>query len=97
MTTPRKLKDPNPLNFYDVRRVKIAPPYFESISLGFDIYNLEHSIGKWIEQNLKGRFYIGRVTELDSDNQYVKVIKIAFEDPKELSFFTLACPHLKYK
>jgi len=97
MSSPRKLKEPNPLNFYGIRQVRVPPPYFESISLELSRYNLEQTIIKWITENLKGRFYVGSITELNKSNQYVMLLKVAFEDPKELSFFTLACPHLKYK
>jgi len=75
----------------------MPPPYFESMSLNMQPYNLEKTIIKWIVENLRGRFYVGTITELNSDNQFVKVVKVAFEDPKELSYFTLACPYLKYK
>lgn len=97
MSSRRKITQPNPLNFYKIRQVEVPPPYFESINIELKTYNLEKTIVKWITENLKGRFYVGQITELDSSNQFAKVIKVAFEDPKELSFFTLACPHLKYK
>ena len=92
-----KIKEPNPLNFYDARQLKVLPPHFESIVIDMRIYNLEKTIVKWIRQNLKGRFFIGNVVSLSSDNQYHSGIKVGFEEPKELSYFTLACPYLKYK
>jgi hypothetical protein len=30
------------------------------------------------------------------DGKITSMVKVGFEDPKELSFFMLACPHLKY-
>lgn len=92
-----KIEEPNPLNFYGIRRVRIPPPHFECINVEMRIYNLEGTIIKWIEQNLKGRFYVDNAMHLDSSKQFQNCIKIGFEDPKELSYFTLACPHLKYK
>ena len=86
----------NPLNFYDIRQLKVPPPHFEYITIEMRKYNLEQTIVKWIEKNLKGRFYVGAMYELDKNNKQVKVIKIGFEDPKELSIFTLSCPYLKY-
>lgn len=97
MINQRKLKNPNPLDFFNVRQLKVPSPHFECISISLDTYNLEHTITKWIEDNLRGRFYVGKITELDADNQFKKMIKIGFEEPKELSYFTLACPYLKYK
>lgn len=97
MTKLPKLQDPNPLNFFEVRQVKILPPHFEHINVVMRLYNLEETIVKWIADNLKGRFYVGQTTTLDSQKQYQKVIQVGFEEPKELSYFSLACPHLKYK
>jgi hypothetical protein len=91
------LKEPNPLNFFEAREVAVLPPHFETINLDMSIYNLEDTIIKWIKNNLKGRFYARRITGLTSNNKFNPVIKIGFEEPKELSYFTLACPHLKYK
>jgi len=31
-------------------------------------YNLEGTIIKWIEKNLKGRYYVGKITNLNSEN-----------------------------
>jgi hypothetical protein len=92
-----RLKDPRPLNFYEARQLKVLPEYFESIDLSMSIYNLEDTIIKWIDNNLNGRYFVAKATALDSNNQYANIIKVGFENPKELSYFTLACPHLKYK
>ena len=92
-----KLDTPNPLNFFGVRQVRVPPPHFEVMNIQMNRYNLEDSIAKWITKNLKSRFYVGKITNLDISNQYVQTLQIGFEDPKELSYFSLACPHLKYK
>jgi predicted secreted protein len=92
-TIPQKI---NPLNFYGIRKLQVPPPHFEYLTIEMSRYNLEQTIIKWIEQNLKGRFYVGAIYELDKNNKQSKVIKIGFEEPKELSFFTLSCPYLKY-
>lgn len=93
----KMLKDPNPLNFFEVRELSVLPPHFQTINLDMSIYNLEDTIVKWIKTNLKGRFYARRITGLTSSNTFSTIIKVGFEEPKELSYFTLACPHLKYK
>ena len=92
-----RLDNPNPLNFFGVRRLKVPPPHFETMYFAMNTYNLEDTIVKWIDKNLKSRFYVGKKTILDSSKQYSQTLQIAFEDPKELSYFSLACPHLKYK
>lgn len=75
----------------------MPPPHFEYVTIEMRRYNLEQTIVKWIENNLKNRFYVGTIHELDKNNKQAKVIKIGFEDPKELSLFTLSCPYLKYE
>ena len=92
---PHKLKEPNPLNFFDLRLLKVPPEHFEYVSLPMK-YNIEDSMKRWIEDHLKGRFFIGRTLEIDSSNQIQTCIKVGFENHKELSYFTLACPYLKY-
>ena len=59
-------------------------------------YNLEASVSKWITENLKGKFYIGKSVAITDEGQISLVLKIGFEEAKECSYFTLACPHLKY-
>lgn len=86
----------NPLDFYGIRQLKVPPPHFEYVTIEMRRYNLEQTIVKWIETNLKGRFYVGSIHELDRNNKHSRVIKIGFEDPKESSIFTLGCPYLKY-
>jgi len=90
-----KLKKPNPLNLFHLRQLKVAPGHFEYIIIPMR-YNLQDSIARWIVDNLKGRFYIGKTLDVDTSNQLGTMLQIGFEEPKELSYFTLACPHLKY-
>ena len=88
----------NPLNFFNMRRIQFCPTHFETIDITMS-YNLEKSIDTWIVSNLKGRYFIGThmvVKSEDDISKVTKVIRIGFEDKKELSFFTLACPLLKY-
>lgn len=89
------LKEPNALNFFKIRQFKVPPGHFEYICIPMK-YNLEDALVRWIDEHLKGRFYVGKTLALGSDNQINPSIKIGFEEPKELSYFTLACPHLKY-
>lgn len=83
---------PNHYNFFDIRKLDVPSPHLEFIVIPVT-YNIENSITKWVEKNLKGRYYIGRTP----DQQQGKLaLQIGFEDPKELSYFNLACPFLKY-
>ena len=89
------LKEPNPLNFFELRKLKVPPGHFEYITLPMK-YNLEDALIRWIEEHLKGRYYVGKTLSTDSSKQITTYLKVGFEDPKEISYFTLACPHLKY-
>jgi hypothetical protein len=86
----------NPLNVFKIRKTTYLPNHFECANIPFT-YNIQDAVEKWINSNLKGRYYISKDIELDSKNTINSVIKVGFEDSKELSFFMLACPHLKYK
>lgn len=90
-----KIKEPNALNYYDMRQVDILPPHFEVITTPMT-YNIDDSIASWVQRNLKGRFYVGRGVVI-VDGKIESAVKIGFEDPKEASYFALACPHLKYR
>ena len=88
-------KEPNPLNVFNVRQVKSAPPHFDYINIP-QKYNLEQSLAKWIKKNCKHRFYLGKNVVLDSERKMVNVLTVGFEQNKDMSYFMLACPHLKY-
>ena len=86
---------PNPLNYFDLRRVEVACPHFKYTLI--DKYSpvLVKSIDSWIKKNLNNRYYVGQDIMLDNTNTIVYGIRIGFESEKELSFFTIACPHLQ--
>jgi hypothetical protein len=91
-----KIKDPNPLDVLDLRRVDYCPPHFSTANV-VKRYNLENAICEWIEHHLKGRYYFGSNVELNKTNNTIEGnYTVGFENAKELSYFMLACPHLKY-
>jgi hypothetical protein len=86
---------PNPLNYFDLRRVEFACPHFKYTTV--DKYNptIIKSIDTWIRKHLNNRYYIGQGIALDNTKTIVYITRIGFESEKELSFFTIACPHLQ--
>ena len=88
---------PNPLNYFGIRRVEFAPPHFKYTTI--DKYNPTHIrlLDYWIKHNLNSRYYIGQGLSLDNSNTIVYTTRIGFESEKELSFFTIACPHLQLR
>jgi hypothetical protein len=86
---------PNALNYFEVRRVPFAAPHFKYTTI--DKYSplVARQLDSWIKSNLNHRYYIGQAIALDNTNTIVYVTRIGFESEKELSFFTIACPHLQ--
>lgn len=95
LRTMTKWNHPNPLDVFEVRRSKTAQPHFEYINIPHK-YNIESSLVKWITKHIKNRFYVGGTVALDADSKIVHVITVGFEESKDMSYFTLACPLLKY-
>ena len=85
----------NPLNVLGIREVATPPMGWDYIYLD-EIYNIEDSLRRWINKNLSGRFFIAKTLHVNEDKSFETKIKIGFEEPKEASYFLLACPLLKY-
>lgn len=86
---------PNPLNYFDLRRVRFLSPHFKTLTIDKYTPPLLKNLDSWIKQNLTGRYYIGQGIGLDGNNSIVYTTQIGFETEKELSFFTIACPHIQ--
>ncbi len=88
---------PNPLNYFGMRRAEFAAPHFKYSTIEKYSPILLKNIDSWIQHNLNHRYYIGQSIALDSSNNFIHVTKVGFESEKELSFFTIACPHLQMR
>ena len=86
---------PNPLNYFDLRRVEFACPHFKYSVLDKFNPTFIKNIDTWIKKNLNNRYYIGQDIALDNTNTIVYTTRVGFESEKELSFFTIACPLLQ--
>jgi hypothetical protein len=86
---------PNPLNYFNIRRVGFAAPHFKYTSVDKYSPALLRNLDTWIKHNLNSRYYIGQALALDHTNSIVYTTQIGFESEKELSFFTIACPYLQ--
>lgn len=85
----------NALNVLGLRKLSFIPKHFSKISLenNIDIKLL----GQWIEFNLNSRYAIQTNLGLDDNRKMVSIIEVGFEDPKELTIFTIGCQHLHTK
>jgi len=91
-----KLKQPNYHNLFGTRKLKYSPAHLSYTTIPMS-YNLEKAVDKWIYSNLKKRYYIGKGFAIGNAKKHPNsCLKVGFEDPKELSYFILACPLLKY-
>lgn len=88
---------PNPLNYFDMRRVEFPSPHFKYTTVSKYSPSIIRNIDNWIKHNLNNRYYVGQDLALDHTNTFVYVTKIGFESEKDLSFFTIACPHLQIR
>ena len=84
----------NALNVLGLRKCKFPAHHFYYLTLPKYTPILHKNIDSWIYLNLNGRYYIGQTIDL-VDNSISYILKIGFEQEKEVSFFKIACPYLK--
>ena len=81
----------NPLNVLGLRKLEWIPEHFTTMAVrSSDLDN----INSWVYSNLNGRYAIARSLKVSEDNKMVETHNLAFEDPAELTMFSLACPYL---
>jgi hypothetical protein len=86
---------PNPLNYFDLRRVDFPAKHFHYTHTHRYSPMIVKQLNQWIYANLNSRYYIGQSIELDQvTNSAIYVTRIGFEQEKELSFFKIACPEI---
>lgn len=81
----------NPLNVLGLRKLDWVPEHFTKISVKTTELD---NMSNWIYNNLNGRFAIARSLKIDDNNKMVETHNLGFEDPAELTMFSLACPYL---
>lgn len=82
----------NPLSALGVREVNHLPVHFAKTTIS--AYEKE-SIRNWVTNKLSGRFCIIDTPTINEKNKLTSVTQIAFENPQELTYMMLACPHLR--
>lgn len=81
----------NPLSVLGVRKLNFIPSHFSKLTFAHYIY--VKPIDHWINYNLSGRYAVVTTQTLEN-NKIVNTLEIGFEDPKEITMFTLACPYI---
>jgi len=83
----------NALSALGVRKLSFIPEHFTTIKLKsfvIDTKKLDH----WINYHLNSRYAIRKTFILDDNKKVVEATEIGFEDPKEITMFSLGCPLL---
>jgi hypothetical protein len=88
---------PNPLNYFNLRRVEFAAPHFKYTTIDKFSPGLTKNLNSWIKHHLNNRYYIGQGIDLDDKKSFIYTTVIGFESEKDLSFFKIACPHLQIR
>ena len=84
----------NPLNALGIIKCNFQEHHFYFFTIPKYIHLSYKSIDKWIYGNLNGRYYIGQSVGI-VDNTIGYILKVGFEQEKEVSFFKIACPYIK--
>lgn len=84
----------NPLDVLKKREVNFKPPHYTEYKLNDSDFYTE-KIRDWIIGKLKGRFYLKRSPGMSKDDKLKVVTILGFEDPKEMTYFMLACPYIR--
>ena len=85
--------DLNPMDVLKQRKLKTVAPHFSQLNISDS--EIFEGLEDWIKVKLKGRYYICRRPALDKNGNLRSSYFVGFEDQKELTYFMLACPHLR--
>ena len=86
----------NPLTVLGARTLSWIPPHFVKIPITMTAWDANENVKNWIEQKLVGRFSIVSSPQIENTTGKLKISTfVGFEDEKELTYFMLACPHIR--
>ena len=89
--------DLNPLEVLNKRSLSHIPPHFAKFKIedGNRFLVSTNTMESWVRARLRGRYAIAKLPSIDNDGHLKTATFVAFEDQKELTYFMLACPHLR--
>ena len=85
--------DLNPIDVLKQRKVKTLPPHFSKVKISEG--ELFEGLEEWVRIKLKGRYCVVKQPSIDKTGNLRSTFFIGFEEQKELTYFMLACPHLR--
>lgn len=83
----------NPLDVLKQRKLTTIPPHFSKVKISD--FELFEGVEDWVKLKLKGRYFLEKQPSIDQGGSLKSVMFVGFEDQKELTYFMLACPHLR--
>jgi hypothetical protein len=86
--------DLNALDILNCRKMTTEVSHFSKINIGKPDWG-DDQIEDWIIANLKGRYYLLDQPYVSEDGKFKTSRFAGFEDQKEITYFILACPHLR--
>jgi hypothetical protein len=86
--------DLNPLDALKQRKMKFLPVHFVKTKLS-EIHMFDDEVEQWVRSKLKGRYFISKVPSLDQNGKLKSIPILGLEDQKEMTYFMLACPHIR--
>lgn len=84
----------NPYDALKIRKVDFVPVHFKKYKMN-SVWIDTEVIENWILNKLTGRFFAGTRVGIFAEGKVQSEHIFAFEEEKELTFFILACPHLR--
>jgi hypothetical protein len=86
--------DLNALDILNCRKMATEVSHFSKVDIGKPDWGND-LIEDWIISNLKGRYYLLDRPYVTEDGKLKTSRFAGFEDQKEITYFILACPHLR--
>ena len=85
----------NALGILKERELDYIAPHFATTEINQDWF-FDFSLQHWIEEKLSGRYFIKEYLSVNNDTSKTKnKVLVGFEDHKEMTYFLLACPHIR--
>lgn len=85
--------DLNPIDVLKQRKLKTLPPHFSKIKI--TDYEIFEGVEDWVKIKLIGRYCVVKYPSIDQSGNLKSTTFLGFENQKELTYFMLACPHLR--
>lgn len=85
--------DLNPIDVLKQRKISYIPPHFSKMKISE--YEIFEGLEEWVKLKLKGRYYLTKEPGIEKTGSLRSTFVIGFENQKELTYFMLACPHLR--